>query len=399
MANHSSHPGKATGTAGWQRVVGVSSASLISSLSLVGHPSWAQAPNPDGAMADAVAAPVPAAPPDITPAPAPIAPESFPTEFSSPAIAPAPAPVVESPRPQTSEMPIATPPVITAPRSRPEPAADGYIAPNTIIFSERSTGCQATVKAGQGVNSICAPTPGSVPVAGLRGNTGELVGRVSGAGVPGLPVAGAGGLSVVSPNLNPGTTPSLRDFYRRTVRPPAALGNGNIRLIFPLSMPAPISSLFGWRMHPISGDLRFHSGTDIAAPLGTPVLAAYAGQVALADFLGGYGLAVAIDHSKGTQQTLYAHLSEVFVQSGDVVKQGDVIGRVGSTGNSTGPHLHFEFRQLTPDGWVALDAGAQLEYALAQLVNSLAIAEATSAPVKANAGAQGVVFESVRSDS
>lgn len=175
------------------------------------------------------------------------------------------------------------------------------------------------------------------------------------------------------------------------MRPPGRLGNGNIRLIFPLSIPAPISSLFGWRIHPITGDARFHTGTDLAAPIGTPVLAAYAGQVAIADFLGGYGLAVAIDHTKGTQQTLYAHLSEVFVQAGDQVKQGDVIGRVGSTGNSTGPHLHFEFRQLTPDGWVALDAGAQLEYALAQLVNSMEIAQATSAPIKANAGVQGVM--------
>jgi murein DD-endopeptidase MepM/ murein hydrolase activator NlpD len=169
------------------------------------------------------------------------------------------------------------------------------------------------------------------------------------------------------------------------------LGNGNIRLIFPLSIPAPISSLFGWRVHPISGDARFHTGTDLAAPFGTPVLAAFAGQVAIADFLGGYGLAVALNHAKDTQQTLYAHLSEVFVQPGDWVKQGDVIGRVGSSGNSTGPHLHFEFRQLTTEGWVALDSGAQLEYALAQLVNSLELAQARGKTATANAGLQGVI--------
>ncbi|MBW4692506.1 MAG: peptidoglycan DD-metalloendopeptidase family protein [Lyngbya sp. HA4199-MV5] len=171
-------------------------------------------------------------------------------------------------------------------------------------------------------------------------------------------------------------TPSVKDFYYRTLRPPAMLGNGNIRLVFPLSIPAPITSIFGWRTHPVEGGQRFHSGTDLGAPMGTPVLAAYAGKVALADFLGGYGLAVAIDHNKGTQQTLYGHLSEIFVKPGESVKQGMVIGRVGSTGLSTGPHLHFEFRQLTPDGWVALDPGAQLEYALAQLVKSFDFAQA-----------------------
>lgn len=181
-----------------------------------------------------------------------------------------------------------------------------------------------------------------------------------------------------------GSAPSLKDFYRRTMLPPGRLGNGNIRLIFPLSIPAPITSLFGWRMHPIFGTPRFHSGTDIGAPIGTPVLAAYAGQVAMADFLGGYGLAVALNHNQGKQQTLYGHLSEVFVQAGETVKQGAVIGRVGSTGNSTGPHLHFEYRELTPEGWVALDAGAQLEYALAELVKFSTIAE------KGIAGATGL---------
>ncbi|PSB26987.1 peptidoglycan DD-metalloendopeptidase family protein [Stenomitos frigidus] len=170
--------------------------------------------------------------------------------------------------------------------------------------------------------------------------------------------------------------PSVKDYYYRTLRPPAMLGNGNIRLIFPLSIPAPITSLFGWRIHPVEGGQRFHSGTDLGAPMGTPVLAAYAGKVALADFLGGYGLAVAVEHNKGTQQTLYGHLSEIFVKPGDWVKQGMVIGRVGSTGLSTGPHLHFEFRQLTPEGWVAMDPGAQLEYALAQLVKSFDFAQA-----------------------
>ena len=146
-------------------------------------------------------------------------------------------------------------------------------------------------------------------------------------------------------------------------------------IVFPLPLPAQITSVFGWRIHPINGDVRFHSGTDLGAAMGTPVLAAYAGRVALADFLGGYGLTVVLQHNDGTQETRYAHLSEAFVHPGDFVEQGTVIGRVGNTGNSTGPHLHFEIREQTPEGWIALDPGAQLEYSLAQLVNALQIAQ------------------------
>ncbi|PSB18317.1 metalloendopeptidase [Phormidesmis priestleyi ULC007] len=175
---------------------------------------------------------------------------------------------------------------------------------------------------------------------------------------------------------------TVRDYYNRTIRPPARLGNGNIRLIFPLSIPSAITSVFGWRVHPITGDSRFHSGTDLGAPMGTPVLAAYAGQVAFADLFGGYGLAVAINHNQGTQQTLYGHLSEIFVKPGDIVQQGMVIGRVGSTGASTGPHLHFEFRQLTTEGWVAMDAGTQLETSLADLVKALQVAQSPAKPVQ-----------------
>lgn len=171
-----------------------------------------------------------------------------------------------------------------------------------------------------------------------------------------------------------------RDFQYRTYRPPSRLGNDNVRLLFPLTIPAPITSLFGWRIHPITGESRFHAGVDLGAPLGTPVIAALAGRVAIADWLGGYGMLVAVQHGEqGQQQTLYAHLSEIFVKPGEPVQQGDVIGRVGSTGASTGPHLHFEFRQQTPDGWVALDAGAQLEYGLAELVKSMQVAKKTSA--------------------
>lgn len=168
---------------------------------------------------------------------------------------------------------------------------------------------------------------------------------------------------------------TVQNYYNRTVRPFGRIGNGDLRLIFPLAIPAPITSLFGWRIHPISGDARLHAGTDIGAPMGTPVLAALTGRVIMADFFGGYGLAVALEHQTGSQQTLYAHLSEVFVKPGEIIKQGSVLGRVGSTGASTGPHLHFEFRQQTAEGWVAMDAGLALETAVAEFAKSLQMAQ------------------------
>ncbi|MBE9180829.1 M23 family metallopeptidase [Oculatella sp. LEGE 06141] len=148
--------------------------------------------------------------------------------------------------------------------------------------------------------------------------------------------------------------------------------------MFPLSIPAAITSVFGWRLHPIAGTYRLHSGTDLGAPMGTPVLAAFEGQVSIADFMQGYGLTVVLQHEKSTKETLYAHMSEIFVQPGEWVEQGTVIGRVGSTGLSTGPHLHFEFRERTPQGWLALDPGELLTYALAQMVESPQLALAMS---------------------
>ncbi|KOP25531.1 peptidase M23 [Hapalosiphon sp. MRB220] len=136
--------------------------------------------------------------------------------------------------------------------------------------------------------------------------------------------------------------------------------------MYPLSIPSPITSLFGWRVHPITGDRRFHSGMDIGAATGTPILAAYSGQVEVADWVGGYGQAVILNHNNALQ-TLYGHMSQILVQPGQRVERGTVIGLVGSTGNSTGPHLHFEVRQLTPEGWAAVDPSAEIQSALGQL--------------------------------
>jgi murein DD-endopeptidase MepM/ murein hydrolase activator NlpD len=169
---------------------------------------------------------------------------------------------------------------------------------------------------------------------------------------------------------------ALEYFSRKLLQPLGRLGNENIKLIFPLAIPAPITSLFGWRTHPITGNQRLHTGTDIGASMGTPVLAALSGRVILADMMGGYGLAIALEHNSGIQQTMYAHLSEIFVKPGELIQQGTVIGRVGSTGASTGPHLHFEFRQMTQDGsWVAMDSGQQLEISLGDMARSLQVAQ------------------------
>ena len=174
-----------------------------------------------------------------------------------------------------------------------------------------------------------------------------------------------------APNEQSVVPPLPSYLNQKLLRPFSRIGLQNVKFIYPLAIPSPISSLFGWRIHPISGASRMHTGTDIAAPEGTPVLAAMSGKVLLADNLGGYGLAIALEHSDGTQQTLYGHLSEIFVKPGELIQQGAVIGRVGSTGNSTGPHLHLEFRQLTDAGWMAIDPGTQLESSMNDLSKAL----------------------------
>lgn len=291
--------------------------------------------------------------------------------------APEIAPVRVAPQPALAKPPIASP--------------ESYTPPNSLVFSERSTGCKMVVKTGRGVTNLCgtpagiearrSPTsqPSLAQRAGSLSITTALPGRAS--QVTFSSNAARPSVSVSRRGYTP--TALLQKYYNRTYRPPGRLSHDNVRLMFPLSIPAPITSLFGWRIHPITGDSRFHAGTDLGAPLGTPVLAALAGRVAIADWLGGYGMVVALQHGEqGQQQTLYAHLSEIFVKPGEPVQQGEVIGRVGSTGLSTGPHLHFEFRQQTPDGWVALDAGEQLEYGLAQLIQSMQPTTAKAKPQK-----------------
>ncbi|MGY6550501.1 MAG: M23 family metallopeptidase [Erythrobacter sp.] len=104
-----------------------------------------------------------------------------------------------------------------------------------------------------------------------------------------------------------------------------------------------MTSSFGMRTHPVLGGKRRHSGIDLAAPTGTPVYATADGIVSRADWFSSYGLYISLEHG-ASLQTRYAHLSRVAVAAGDTVKKGDLIGYVGSTGRSTGPHLHYEVR-------------------------------------------------------
>lgn len=105
-----------------------------------------------------------------------------------------------------------------------------------------------------------------------------------------------------------------------------------------------ITSPFGYRIHPIWGIRMFHSGIDIAGSYGDPIYAVNDGRVIFSGWQSGYGKVVIIDHGNG-MSTLYAHCSQLLVNEGEQVKRGQLIGRIGSTGWSTGNHLHFEIRR------------------------------------------------------
>lgn len=118
-------------------------------------------------------------------------------------------------------------------------------------------------------------------------------------------------------------------------------GSGTGRMIWPVQ--GEITSEYGWRTHPVFGDARYHSGLDIGVDYDVPVAAADSGVVIHAGWLGGYGYAVILDHGGGIQ-TLYGHNNSVNVSEGQNVVQGATIAYAGSTGYSTGPHVHFEVR-------------------------------------------------------
>ena len=117
---------------------------------------------------------------------------------------------------------------------------------------------------------------------------------------------------------------------------------GTGQMVWPLR--GRLTSRFGYRRHPFWGGRHFHTGIDIAKKYGSAGKAADAGEVIFSGWWDGYGKAIVVDHGRRTT-TVYAHLSRIYKQVGAVVAKGQIIGLVGSTGYSTGPHLHFEVRK------------------------------------------------------
>lgn len=144
---------------------------------------------------------------------------------------------------------------------------------------------------------------------------------------------------------------------RQSYRPPTASGSAvrksNGRMVWPTA--GRVTSPFGYRVHPIFGTRKLHTGIDIAAPNGTPIMAGDEGVVIYSGWMRGYGQVLIVDHGGGIS-TLYAHCSSLLVGDGTHVKRDQIIARVGSTGFSTGPHLHFEVRAngspVNPMSWL-----------------------------------------------
>jgi murein DD-endopeptidase MepM/ murein hydrolase activator NlpD len=154
-----------------------------------------------------------------------------------------------------------------------------------------------------------------------------------------MPVGPSAGLPTAAAAVAPVAVSAIRQGLPELDRAAAAADS-----TLSLEMTGRVSSAYGWRTDPLKGQTKFHGGIDLAARYGTQVPAAAGGTVVTADEQGGYGLTVVIRHPNGFESR-YAHLSSLDVKAGEAVAQGQQVGRVGSTGRSTGPHLHFEVTQ------------------------------------------------------
>ena len=200
--------------------------------------------------------------------------------------------------------------------------------------------------------ALAASRPMGLAAALLPALEGETVaGKTSPAALP-------------APIPAPAAAPAPVAAYTRVAAAPmrvAAPAADPLEPAVPLPLGDRVSSGFGMRRDPLDGAERFHAGVDIAAPAGRHVPAVAPGRVFFAGSARGYGNLVVIDHADGTS-TRYAHLGDVSVREGDAVEAGRALGTVGSTGRSTGPHLHFELRQagrpVNPVAAAARFAGA-----------------------------------------
>ncbi|MDX2257196.1 MAG: M23 family metallopeptidase [Pseudanabaenaceae cyanobacterium bins.39] len=232
------------------------------------------------------------------------------------------------------------------------PSAAPSAQPVEIVLENRSTGCKFTANSLLERDNYNCNADGSVRLNNASSHYGEEG-------------------SVLYAARSGNTAIELRQLTEQEIAAMSLPSNGDKQMLFPLIIPSVISSIFGERVHPITGKVTFHQGTDLAAPEGTPVVAAFSGYVEVSGWVGGYGLMVVISHGD-THETRYAHLSEVLVKPGQKVKQGTVIGLVGSTGMATGPHLHFEIWRKLEQGMVAINPTPQLMLAMEQLQKYLA---------------------------
>jgi murein DD-endopeptidase MepM/ murein hydrolase activator NlpD len=186
---------------------------------------------------------------------------------------------------------------------------------------------------------LLVPEGAAPPVAAAEaGGAAEAPGSEGAAGAA-APVGGAAGPSPPPhAELRRAALAQLPELLARAeIRPP------DDDFAWPLDGPPRITSTFGWRSISVGGN-RYHQGLDLGAPTGTTVRATRDGTVVRSGWIGAYGYAVYVRHEGGFE-TRYAHLSQRLVAVGEVVRRGEAVGRVGSTGASTGPHLHFEVRR------------------------------------------------------
>jgi murein DD-endopeptidase MepM/ murein hydrolase activator NlpD len=371
---------KSSQTAGWLMLVQWLGISLATSLPIAAQAATAED------IAPAAISPVEIAPADpvVTEAPAPATlPDPVVVESEPhPAAAAAELEAIEAKPTEAPSQPevVSNQTYINPQDFSLSEQPDSPISPDVVI-SERSSGCQAVLQPGSSVpTSLCHTPPAKTAYTGsLEQSPSVSQSEPNQLDRSGYDTsAGSYQSASTSSSYNSGRNSYLGKLYQGS-NPLRWLGLNGKNIFFPLAIPAEITSIFGWRLNPVSGLWRMHTGTDLAAPIGTPVLAVQEGQVVTADYMGGYGFSVILSHNQHQQETLYAHLSEMLVNPGQKVKQGEVIGLVGSTGNSTGPHLHFEVLQRTAQGMVPVDAGPKLTVAMSQLQQAIKVARAKSA--------------------